>query len=58
MKTVLTDWRMYVFVGTLFLFVKLINIADLVARSYIYSSFYVPEEEMQAISLEQFFDKE
>ena len=58
MKTILTDWRMYVFVGTLFLFIKLVNIADLVVKSYVYSSFYVPEEDIQALNLEQFFDKE
>ena len=58
MVNVLTNWRMYFFIALLFLSIKAINIADLLVRSYIFSSFYVPEEDIQALSLEQFFDKD
>ena len=58
MKDILVNWRLYVFIGALFLFVKMVNIIDLVVRARIYANFYVPEEDMQSLSLEQFFDKE
>lgn len=55
MKYILVNWRLYVFIAALFLFVKIVNIADVVVRARIYSAWYVPEVDDECIWLEQFF---
>ena len=59
MKQILINWRLYVFIGSLFLFVKVVNLTDLIVRSYLCTYDYCNEYDAEpTLNLRRFFDKE